>query len=1104
MNLAQESGGRVRIYIGAQIEHQSDLDVLRTVHSAVVQSRGWAYIFANFHVCGRQVDLAVFTDTTILVIEAKSYSQPIQGGMNGPWTQRGPFGTRRIGNAYEQALGAKNRLRDALQDIANADGYPNGLVAVIPDIPIGSEVTSGDFKVAVGGAERIAQMLTQRSGATLTAQHCEALAQRLHLEAIATLDGAFNQRILLSERLCATYLTSFAEFYGPQAAKLVADQYDSEQAAIALADVQSLVASASDCVLISGPSGCGKTLLTASCAMSCIEHNCVPILVSAKDFDGRLQGLLDREVSLLDTRSISSIVSACRLLGRRIVLFLDGYNECRDDLKIALTRSLRAFSLRFGAGLVISTQHDPSCADLLSLKRILVRHPSDELKAVLARIGELGSQAANCAALLRAARSGLEAALIGEAGELLQAGASKFALFDAYSRRKLGSAARDGIRLLTVLASTLTERACFSVSIREFDRLADSISVGGDARDALFRSELLYLRGDRVSFSHELFYAAFAAESVIRTSGNNALQIQLALSSPRFQSSRTFIVGGLEDNRIVNDVLEKTTDDSLLAGCRRGECGSIALSIVTRGIDAILNAMVAESRTIQFELIGEGWEGVAVAGNSIRQDTRDCTRYLKAIGDALMDGEYIDVVMAACGYMDEALSAASKQLSVAAKERKIPLRHATFSQAYVMDRTAAISQLVYSIHNGFPSRRGPPSDDFGVAIRKAWSAAKTPGQFYFLIGITRSTEYAAEVAPYVRTLLQNIRGCPYHLQLDLLNFVLYLRDAGEPYRSEMIDALEASLDKLGVVMNSLIFEALQALGGLQEAEHDHTEVVHHEIEEALNSEGADADTAAWGLFSCQFDHPFDSAYWEVIQGLDPIRKKALLTKACRGATRPYLSFLGILIRQLSDFNDPTVASAIAPWTTLPDERAFMPQEAIDVFVTAHECLGQLGADLPLTRGDISSDAQRALLACGELLYWSSRADVQNPQTSSHTSSARSILLDHTRCASAGTLELVTSARIWDRNARRSIIDAYPDLAVRICREALEKRKAQISYYDFGLHSGPVGIANFCIQVLAEWGDGRDLLALSGLCDDSDCGVNALDAIKKIEARVNFK
>jgi hypothetical protein len=1104
MNPAPGPNGHLRIYIGAPVEHSSELDALRIAYAAAARSDGWAYIFANFNVRGRQVDLAIFTETTTLVIEAKSYSHPVQGGMNGVWTQLGPFGTRQTGNAYEQTLGAKNRLRDALQDITHVEGYPNGLVAVMPAIPSDSKVTSGDFKVTVGGAEQIAQMLTQRSGAILTIQQCEALARRLHLEAVANVDGALDQRILSSERLCAAYLTSFAEFYGSQATKLIADQYGSEEDAVAVEDVQSMVASTSDCLLISGPSGCGKTLLTVSCAMSCIAHNCLPVFVSAMDFDGRLQGLLDREVSLLGSRSTSSIVSACRLLGKRIVLFLDGYNDCRDDLKIALTRSLRAFSLRFGAGLVISTQHDPSCADLLSLKRIFVRRPSDDLKLVLARIGDPGNHAANCTALLRVARSGLEATLIGEAGWLLPAGASMFALFDAYARSKLGRAARDGIRLLTTLASVFTERTCFSISIREFDRLADSMSINGEARDILFRVELLYLRGDRVSFSHELFHAAFAAESAIRHSGANASQIELAIRSPRFQSSRSFIVGGLEDDRIVGEVLEKTVDPYLLADCRRGECGSGAHSIVKERIEATLNAMVAEAQTIRFELVGEGWDGVAIADSPIQKNAKDYTRYFEAIGDGLMDGQYIDVVLTACRYMDEAISTASKEFSTAAKDRNIPLRHAMFSQAYVMDRTAAISKLISFIHSGLLLRRSQPGQDFGPAIRKAWADAKTPGQFYLLIGLTRLTEYVADIVPYVRTLLQNIRSCPYHLQLDLLNIVLYVRDAEEPYRTEMIEALEASLDKLGVMMNSMIFEALQALGALQEEEHNHAEVVRREIEETLSTEGEDSDRTAWGVFSCQFDHPFDSAYWDEIQQLDDVRKKVLLTKACRGATRPYLSFLGILIRQLSELNDPATASAIAPWTTLPEKEAFMPQDAIEVFVTAHECLGDLGVDLPHMRGEITTDAERALLACGELLHWSSRRHVKDPHTSSHTYNARSILLDHSKCASAGALDLVMSVRRWDRNTRRSIIDTYPNLALQVCRESLKKLKAQVSYYDLGMRSNPIGIAIFCIQVLGEAGDRDDLPALRGLCDNPDYGVSALDAIKKIEARVNFR
>lgn len=364
--------------------------------------------------------------------------------------------------------------------------------------------------------------------------------------------------------------------------------------------------------------------------------------------------------------------------------------------------------------------------------------------------------------------------------------------------------------------------------------------------------------------------------------------------------------------------------------------------------------------------------------------------------------------------------------------------------------------------------------------------------------------YHNEAAPYVVRLLQNIRSYPYHLQLDLIDFTQYLREAEEPYRTELIEALQASIDKLGVMMNTMIFEALRALGALQEEANNYVEVVQREIQDALSAEGPEADQAAWGVFSRQFDHPFDSSYWEEVQELDDVRRKLLLTKACRGAANSFLSFLGILIRQLSEFNDPTVASAIAPWTALPDVKNFMPQDAIEVFVAAHESLGHLGVGLPEVRGEASTNAERTLLACGELLYWSSRRDVKHPQTSNHTHTARTILLDHSACASAGVLYLTTSRMISNDGERKSLIKEYPDLAVAICREALKRREEQVSFYESGLLGDAKSIAAFSIQVLGYLGNSDDLHALRGLCDHEHYGVGALDAIKKIEARTSFK
>jgi hypothetical protein len=364
--------------------------------------------------------------------------------------------------------------------------------------------------------------------------------------------------------------------------------------------------------------------------------------------------------------------------------------------------------------------------------------------------------------------------------------------------------------------------------------------------------------------------------------------------------------------------------------------------------------------------------------------------------------------------------------------------------------------------------------------------------------------YDKEAVPYVVRLLQNIRSYPYHLQLDLIDFTQYLREVEEPYRTEMIGALQASLDKLGVMMNTMIFEALRALGALQEEEHNYVEVIKREIQDVLSTEGPEADQAAWGVFSRQFDHPFDSSYWEEVHELDDVRRKLLLTKACRGAAKSFLSFLGILIRQLAEFNDPAVASAIGPWTALPDVKHFMPQDAIEVFVAAHESLGHLGAELPESRGEASSNAERALLACGELLYWSNRSDVKHPQTSNHTHTAQAILLDHSTYASAGALYFTTSRMISADGGRKSLMQEYPDLAVAICREALKWRDAQVSLSACAFQDEVTSIAAFSIQVLGSLGDRDDLHTLRDLCDHDNYGVGALDAIKKIEVRTSFK
>ena len=1094
----------IHIFIGAPIENRSEHDCLLAVCEALEKMKSWAYIFANFHAAGRQIDLTVFTERTTLVIEVKGYSLPVRGGMNGQWEQRGSYGAKNIRNGYIQALNAKNAVRDEIQRINPINDYPNGFVVVTPLVPKGSDLTPGDKKVTITGLENTAEILNRPSGALLTQNQCKALASKLGLEAVASTDAALNDAVLLAERQYDTYLRAFSDFYGPMVAKLVGDRYKCGDREIGPSEVQSMVEDGACGVLIHGPSGCGKTLLATSCAVSCASAGYIPVFVSAKNFDGEFQRLLNREAALLNVPSASSIITTGKVFGKRVILFLDGYNECRDDLKINLTRSLKAFALRFNAGIVVSTQEDLDRADLLMMRAVIVNQPSDELKATLAGIENQGDHARNFRSLLQVASSGLEAGLVGQVGAFLPVGASRFALFDTYARKKLGAAAAQGIKILSLFADMLLQRACFSLSVREFDRLLDSTNLNHAVRQQLLESQLLQVRGDRISFIHELFFSAFSAEAAIRLTKGDLMSICDVLAAPRFFASKAFILGAIEDNRVLGEVLEKITDQDLLAACFRGECGTTARSIVNRKIENMLEVMIAEAQDLRFQIDGEESSIITVDNNSLRHELKDFGSYLPAIGQGLMDGQYLDAVMVACRHIDENIAVFSNAFAAEAKAKKIQLRHAVFSTAYVMDRKAAISQLINFISSGGLSVRHQEGHGFCTALREAWASALTPGQFYFLIGLTKFSAHVQEAVQYVVRLFQNMRTYPYHLQLDLIDFAQYLRDVDEPYRTEIVEALQSSLDKLGVMMNPIIIEALKSFGALEEDEHDYIPVIRSEIQDALSTDSNESDLAAWRLFSCQFDHPFDSAYWEEIQGLDDSRKKLLLTKACRGADSPSLLFLGILIRQLSGFNDPDVASAINRWTALPDKRSFMPQEAVEIFIIAHETLGHLGAELPQSRGEPTTAAENALLAWGELYYWANRTDVEGSKRSIHTDAARTILLDHSKCASAGALYLTMSSMLHTDKAHISLVKDSPSLCVSICREALKRRHEQVSYFEHGFHDNADSIACFTIQILGEEGDVDDLQTLRDLCDHERLGISSLEAIKKIEERTRFR
>ena len=150
--------------------------------------------------------------------------------------------------------------------------------------------------------------------------------------------------------------------------------------------------------------------------------------------------------------------------------------------------------------------------------------------------------------LLGSVGSGLEAKMIGQLVQHLPVRTSKYGLFDAYVRERLGPAASDCIRALSRVAGMMTERITFGLSVRDLDRLSDRESIPGVLLQALQDANILNKRGDRMSFSHEMFLNVFAAEAIIRRAGDDPNAVVAALRLPQHLEMKPFVLGAIDDD----------------------------------------------------------------------------------------------------------------------------------------------------------------------------------------------------------------------------------------------------------------------------------------------------------------------------------------------------------------------------------------------------------------------------------------------------------------------------------------------------------------------------------------------------------------------------
>ena len=386
----------------------------------------------------------------------------------------------------------------------------------------------------------------------------------------------------------------------------------------------------------------------------------------------------------------------------------------------------------------------------------------------------------------------------------MPAGTSKYDLFDAFVRQRLGVQASDGIRALTRTAAMMTERISFGLSVRELDRLSDREALLGALLNTLQSANLLAIRGDRVSFSHEMFLNVFAAEAIIRRAGNNPDAVVSALRLPQHLEMKPFILGAIDDNSFRRRVLAHMADVRVIRACLEGQCGPDAQRWANEKCDDVLARVATEIETLRFK--GEPddfWHMESEPGTLQSWSDQDLA-VLAAVPHELVASRRLDQVLALVRKMDERMQDEFLRLSALIPRRTESLRSGLYAAclAGFGRNETCLSKIYGPICHGHHLYDGPKLASAYDIVERLRSENLTASEIGLLVELHK---YADRSGPSIGPMLAGILDrhwatAPHHLQLSLMHAAAMSGNGlTEDDRNALIQTIERLLPTNGGV-----------------------------------------------------------------------------------------------------------------------------------------------------------------------------------------------------------------------------------------------------------------------------------------------------------------
>lgn len=864
--------------------------------------------------------------------------------------------------------------------------------------------------------------------------------------------------------------------------------------------------------VVIGSSGCGKSLMARAWAISLCDKEMLPLILEAKYFEGGLEKLIEKEISTYGFSSALSFVDACLTLQKKILLVLDGFNECSAEAGELLISEVKELSSRYKIPYIITTQK--LTKSLEALEPMLIKVSKPDLAQKMAIAAKYSGSVNKLEPILRMVSTSMEARMVGEIGEFGVDNISRYSLFELFVRKKLKEEEVEGIHLLSSMARKMSQVISFSLSLRQVDAIIRNEKITNRIMEVCISAGILEKDFTQISFSHEMLMDFFIADSVTRFNEDSESIIK-EFNAPKNDEKKLLIIGSIEDMALRVNLLESITDSKLLVLLLEGEAGEYCQRWAEEKVGLVLIKMRTESSNIKFIIHQDRLPAVGIVKDSIPFWSSSEHAFIDVITHQLVKGKLIEEIFLIVGIMDESLERSFKEMIEEAREKKIGLRSSLFQAVYSPMHSSSVtlsgSSFIFSaFESGFASFFTANEISIEQIRELAGRSVVHNGQFYLLLLLCRFTVRAGALYNLIlEALTTKWDYLPDHLQNEVLTSAPWCHN-NDAEKKALIDAvshIQNHSKSPNIFLSSTLFETLEGLGALDDDAEDYEGIVLADVNAILSNPYEEHScNEAFSMFNCQFDHPYNSAFSNVLGRLDDEAKKVFYTAALKYDDESD-SFVKSLIFTAEGILGEACCSYLVKYTNRAMVETTMPQERLKTYIVVCLIFAKYGYDFKSSLENTTDPAEKHLFAAGEVLYWINRHDLTDLQIKENSKAALEILF----CGSSPyVIDAIKQFEFacyqisfpQDFSSKITVLAAaFPDLILSVCRSVLNTGTVQIPVYRFDYQKD---IIMYAVARIGIYGDLNDIVLLKSLADDVTLGKDAVEAIKKIELKSKGK